>query len=83
MFAAGRLAAVELPSHEHVVAMHSQFHSWWGFLYPATFQFIIPAGSGELSAQERYGSGNAWNDITAKTASDAYKDLSSEGIWVR
>ena len=68
-----QLTASISPNKEFIVVIDHTLHFQFGCLYPMTYQFDIPTGSGGLKAFKRYQlSNSAWTQLGEKTSADTF-----------
>jgi len=57
------------------ISVNSVQHNDYGFTYPVTYQFSIPAGSSNLEAYKKYNRYEEWIRIEEKTNSDFFNGV--------
>jgi len=57
------------------ISIDAQAHIDYGFGYPVTYVFLVPAGSSNLTAQRRYLTSQNWTSITTKTSSEMFNGI--------
>ena len=75
---------VVIPAHsqsqvanQFQIVIDSAAHRTYGLYYPVTYQFQIPAGSSNLTAQYRYNASDNWTVLDQKTSADFFNGVNA------
>jgi hypothetical protein len=70
----------QAPINEMQVVIDHEAHQLFGLYYPVTYEFGIPGGASNLTAQYRLsqsGSGSSWTNLDTKTSSDFFNGVNA------